>query len=151
MGASHWMVDHVEPNGENRMKCVHGVEMAMSCGECFADFGDGRAGVRSGGIQSDQWVQLPSVDNQLKERMANELASLTQAIQELSGNVAKLVEERSVVFTPPHWSSKEIKRGPVTDKEWQEAATAYWLHYGCGTSPLVRALTHFAKSRGLID
>ena|ERR1700761_8284911 len=74
--------------GGKGMKCVHGVEMGESCGNCWAQ----TAGTDMR-IMPDFCVRKqPKTD----DRLAAELASLTRSIQGLSGNVAKLVEEMGV-------------------------------------------------------
>lgn len=162
LGASHWMVDHVEPNGENRMKCVHGIELEVPCVYC------GSLG--------------RFTENKPDDPLVAELASLTRSIQGLSGNVAKLVEDRApapVLSEDSRWSDEEIssmsrnpvppyeftrlpeipkdwfktvKFGPATDHE----LAALWNWSGHYNSPdpnnkLQDVVNAILKSRGLID
>ena|ERR1700744_281791 len=133
--------------GGKGMRCVHGVEMAVQCNACVMEAGSDRiVQISDARFKYSEHKETPRAE----DRLATELASLTRSIQGLSGNVAKLVEERP-----------KITRGPVTDAEVVFAMN----NNGCGIADIEEAKKHFpctfeetkssleyfAKSRGLID
>lgn len=85
------------------MMCVHGISLEMRCSQCngassMACSGPGEYKV-PGKLDEDEqrFVNAAAFHaSSANDRLATELASLTRSIQGLSGNVAKLLEEKGV-------------------------------------------------------